>query len=116
MRALFIDPNGDALDWTLRSKQCGHDVKHFIKDTPRTCHIGHGFVEVVREFRPWLEWADLIVMCDNILYLKEMDSFREFRPKALIVGPSQETASWESDRAKGFQICKKVGIATPPYK
>jgi phosphoribosylamine---glycine ligase len=116
MRFLLIDPHGDALDVGLRAKQCGHDVKHFIKDTPRTCHIGIGLVDVIREFRPWLEWADLIFMGDNLLYVKELDSFRSFRPAALIVGPTAETAAWELDRAKGFQICKKHGIRTPPYK
>src|ERR1017187_104057 len=116
MRFLAIDGDGDALDVSLRAKQFGHDVKHFIRDEPRTCHTGIGFVEVVREYRPWMEWADLIFLAGNDKYLKEMDSFRELRPKALIVGPTQETAAWELDRTKGFEICKKLGIATPPYK
>ena len=116
MRFLLIDPDGDALDVALRSKQCGHDVKLFIRDEPRTCHVGIGLVDVVREFRPWLEWADLIFMAGNTKYLREIDTFRELRPKALVVGPTQETAAWELDRNRGFEICKKHGIAVPPYK
>jgi phosphoribosylamine---glycine ligase len=116
MRFLLIDPHGDALDVALRAKMAGNEVRHFIRDTPRTCHIGKGMVDVVREFAPSLDWADLTVMCDNVLYLKQLDSFRAFKPKALIVGPTSETAAWELDRAKGFEVCKKAGIRTPPYK
>ncbi len=116
LRFLVIDPHGDSLDVSWRAKIAGNDVRHFIRDTPRTCHIGHGMVDVIRDFKPHLDWADLIFMADNVLYMRDIDSFRAFKPNALIVGPTAETASWELDRAKGFQICKKHGIATPPYK
>jgi phosphoribosylamine--glycine ligase len=116
LRFLLIDPWGDALDVSWRAAAAGNEVRHFIRDTPKTAHIGKGAVNVIRDFKPSLDWADIILMCDNVLYLRDLDAFRAFKPHALIVGPSAEIASWELDRAKGFEICKKAGIATPPYK
>lgn len=116
MRFLLIDPHGDALDVALRAQECGNNVRHFIKDTPKTCHIGIGLVPVIRDFAPWLEWADLIFMADNALYLRQIDSFRSFRPEALIIGPTWETAQWELDRRVGFQVFKEHGIDVAPYR
>jgi phosphoribosylamine---glycine ligase len=116
MRFLLIDPHGDALDVALRAQEYGHDVRHFIKDTPKTCHIGTGMVTVIRDFNASLGWADLIFMADNALYLKQIDSFRAFRPSALIIGPTWEMAQWELDRRVGFQVMKEHGIDVAPYK
>lgn len=115
MRFLLIDPHGDALDVAMRAQAHGNDVRHFIRDTPRTCHIGAGMVSIIRDFTSSLEWADLIFMADNSLYLKQIDSFRAFRPKAYIVGPSWRMAQWELDRRVGFQVLGQHGIDVAPF-
>jgi phosphoribosylamine--glycine ligase len=116
MKFLLIDPHGDALDVSMRACAAGHDVRHFIRDTPRTCHIGAGLVPVIRDFTPSLDWADLIFMADNVLYLRQLDSFRAFRPNALIVGPTFEAAQWELDRRVGFKVFEDHGIDVAPYR
>jgi phosphoribosylamine---glycine ligase len=115
MKVLIIDPHGDALDWAIRIRKHGHELRHFIKDTPRTCHIGAGLVPVVRDYRP-LAWADLIIMADNVLYLKEIDSCRLLLPHDKIVGPTARTAAWETDREEGCMVIEEHGIETIPFQ
>jgi phosphoribosylamine---glycine ligase len=100
----------------MRAQECGHDVRLFIRETPKTCHIGAGIVPVIRDFAPSLEWADLILMADNSLYLRQVDSFRAFRPKALIIGPTWETAQWELDRRVGFKVFTDHNIDVAPFR
>ena len=116
MRFLLIDPHGDALDVAVRAQECGHDVRHFIRETPKTFHIGVGMVPVIRDFAQSLEWADLIFMADNAIYLRQIDSFRSFRPSALIIGPTWASAQWELDRRVGFKILSEHGIEVAPLR
>ena len=116
MKLLVLDPFGDALDLSVRAKRDGHQVKHFILETPKTKPFGQGLVDVVRDFQLWLRWADVIFMADNTRYLKQIDAFRKSYSGALIVGPSVEAASWELDLGLGQQVLKKHGIPVIPYK
>jgi phosphoribosylamine--glycine ligase len=116
VRFLVIDPHGDALDVALRAQEHDHDVRLFIRDTPKTCHIGTGMAPIIRDFTTSLVWADLIFMADNSLYLRQIDSFRAFRPKALIIGPTWESAQWELDRRVGFKTLEDHGINVAPYR
>jgi len=114
MRLLIVDPDGAALDLAVRAKEAGHHVRMCIRETPKTEHIGRGLVEVVREFQPFLHWADLIFNADNTRWLRELDAFRVRGTP--IVGASQDTAEWELDRTCGVEVLKAHDIATPPYK
>jgi phosphoribosylamine---glycine ligase len=111
MRILIIDPQGAALDFAIRSQQCGHKVKHFIRQNDKTRFIGRGFVDLVSDYRPWLRWADIIFNSDNTLYLRDLDMAR--REGALVISASQESAQWELDRDLGMKIMKKHGIQVP---
>lgn len=114
MRLLIIDPFGDALDFSYRAKSAGHKVKHFIRaNDPKAEYIGLGLVDVVRDFQPWLAWADLIFNADNTKYLRELDAFR--KTGCPIIGPSQETAEWETKRTLGMDVLRKHGVDCPPY-
>jgi len=114
MRLLIVDPEGGALDLAVRAKEAGHHVRICIRETPKTEHIGRGLVEVVREFQPFLQWADLLFNADNTRWLRELDAFRVHGTP--IVGPSQETAQWELDRTVGMAVLKAHDIDTPPYQ
>lgn len=114
MRLLIIDPTGAGLDTALRAMRDGHQVKLFIKDSPKTLNIGKGLVDRINDFRPWVLWADLIFCTDNTLYLHELDAAR--KKGAIIIGPSVETASWELDRDVGMKVLRKCGIAVPPVR
>jgi phosphoribosylamine---glycine ligase len=116
MKFLIIDPHGDALDVAIRAQSFGHDVRHFIRpNNPRTENIGRGLVNVVRDYRP-LDWADLILLADNKLYIKEIDDYRRYRRDARIVGATENTAAWELDREKGQEVLERNGIRTIQYK
>jgi phosphoribosylamine---glycine ligase len=114
MRLLVVDPFGDGLDVAWRAQRDGHEVKHFIRDDPKYDKIGQGFVTVIRDFRPWLRWADCVFLVDNTLYMRDMDSHRREAPN--VFGPSQQTTCWETDRALGQKVMQKCGIDTVPYK
>lgn len=114
MKVLFIDTFGDALDLVLRSQEAGHDCKHFIGLNPdKYRFIGRGLSTVVRDFKPWLRWADLTILCDNVLHLTTIDAFRTEYPKAVVFGPTKAIAEWETDRLKGMQVLEDHGIPTP---
>src|SRR5271157_205745 len=113
MRLLIIDPNGAALDLAYRADCLGHDVKLFIRDTPKTHHIGLDLVDVIRDYSRWLRWADVVFMADNVKYGSDLDVFRSSTGRP-IIGPSREMAQWELDRTVGQVVLKKHGIATIP--
>jgi len=114
MRVLIVDPPGHGLDLAIRAAQAGHEIKLAIRNDERTKHIGHGFVEVVRDHKEWLRWAQLTVCTDNSLYLLDLDRHRQ--EGGLIIAPSQEAARWELDRKFGQDVFRKAGIDTATSK
>lgn len=115
MRILIVDPFGECvLDWALRCQADGHEVRWFLPPSDRTKPIGKGLVEKVEDFRPWMRWADLVFMTDNVKYLRDMDAWRKAGVK--IVGPSQEAAAWELDRKLGMTVLERHGIEVPAYR
>ena len=114
MRLLIVDTSGSALDLAVRAQDAGHKVKHFIRQTPKTDKIGRGLVDVIDDYDPWLNWADLIFLSDNTRYIRDMN-VRRMLGQA-IVGPSAELVEWELDRAIGMKVFKSHGVAVPPSK
>ena len=114
MRVLIIDPGGHALDVSWRAQARGHTVKHFIRQTPKTEHIGRGLVDVVEDFRAWWNWADLVLNADNSRYLRDIDGLRQ--DGKAVVSATQESARWELERSHGQQVLSKAGIQTLPAK
>lgn len=114
MRVLFIDTFGDALALALRAQETGHDVIHFIGKTSERCRfIAAGLTKVVRDFIPWLTWAELIVLCDNCAHLRGLDAFRRENPKVAVFGPTYEVAQWEHDRLLGQQVLLEHDVPIP---
>jgi hypothetical protein len=62
MKLLIVDPAGNGLDIAVRAMRHGHQVKMFIRQAEKTQHIGRGIVELVDDFKPWLRWADQMVV------------------------------------------------------
>jgi phosphoribosylamine--glycine ligase len=115
MRLLVLDPWGDGLDVAMRAQRDGHDVKYFVRQTEMSKHIGRGFVNVIEDFKPWMRWADVVFNVDNTLYLRDMASARREGHKG-IIGPSEDSALWETDRAVGQRVFRKHNIATIPFR
>lgn len=114
-RLLIIDASGNALDFAMRTMRDGHEVKQFIRQTPKSEHIGRGLVDIVDDYRRWFVWADLVFLSDNTHYLRDIDSLKRNHPIP-VVGATQDAAEWELDRAEGQRIMRKYGIRTIPGK
>jgi phosphoribosylamine--glycine ligase len=109
VRLLVIDPEGSSgLDLALRAYRDGHEVTLAIKQTDKQKLRGRGFVDVVPDPREWFRWSNLIVNCDNSVYLRDLDQHR--KAGGLAISACQETALWEIDRGIGQQALKKAGI------
>src|SRR5665213_2171323 len=93
----------------MRAQKDGHEVKHFIRQTPKTEHIGRGLVNVIEDFRSWYRWADLVLNTDNTYYLRDLKGLAADHPIP-IVSANDESAAWELDRKVGQDVFKKHGI------
>lgn len=112
MKLLIVDPPAHGLDIAMRAQAAGHQVKLAIKENKKTHSIGLGFVEVVRDHKPWMKWADLVLCTDNSLYLDDLEKHRANGGHA--IGPSPEHAKWELDREYGQKILEDHGVEIAP--
>lgn len=114
MRVLFIEDEG-GIDVSRRAMEHGHDVKVFTRQyDDRTRPVGKGLIEIVKDWRQWIRWADLVFLESNNSYMREMDGWR--RQGYHIIGGNHESAEWEIDRSLGMKIMERAGIEVPPYK
>jgi phosphoribosylamine--glycine ligase len=103
LRILILDSGGYALDFAMRCRTAGHQVKwHIAEAAGRGRSVGRGLFEPVRDWRRWMPWADLVFLPDNALYLRELAPWR--RRGYPIFGPSAHAARLELDRAFGQQM------------
>lgn len=116
MRVLLVDYFGTdgMLDFAMRAKADGHDVRWSFKKDDRNADIGKGLVMRVSDWRDHIRWADLVVLSDNTHYLIELDHWR--KDGVPIVGATAKSASWELDRKTGQDIFRKAGIPVPPFR
>lgn len=117
MRVLLVSNfGGDGeLDIAMRAQNNGHQVKWFYTPTERTKYFGKGLVDKVDDFRPWMRWADLVILADNTKYLREIDAWR-LREGIKVIGATADAAAWELNRTEGQKIFKRNGIDTLPYR
>jgi phosphoribosylamine--glycine ligase len=114
MKVLIVDQNAELTDLAWRAVKDGHQVKRYIKDDPKVRDVGKGMAPIVFEYRPYVKWADIIILAENSRYLNEADAWRkDGRP---VLGATQESAKWEIDREYGQKIFKQAGVDTIPYK
>lgn len=114
MNVLIIDATGVGLDFALRCKTYGHNVKVFIrhnKDGSR-CMVGHGLIERVPHWEQHMNWADLIFLTDNTFYIHQLEPWR--KKGYPIFGPSVAATEWEQDRELGAAVHERVGVDTIP--
>lgn len=112
MKILSIDTNRAEVDFYLRCMEDGHTVKCYIKQDAESKNIGGGILDIVDDWRGWVDWADMIYMADNTKYVSQMDVLRK-RGK-LVFGATEKSAKWELDRATGQDILDKCGIDIIP--
>jgi phosphoribosylamine---glycine ligase len=116
MKLLVLDPIGCALDLSVLAISQGHEVRHFIKDDPKTRRVGENVVQRVRGNLPeHVRWADVCYSVDNYKYLPTFDRLRK-DSKAVWIGATHEQAQWENDRHLGQEILRRHGIKIAPYQ
>lgn len=112
MRILAIDTNKAEVDFYLRCMQNGHKVKCFIKQDEISKNIGRGLLDIVDDWKPWVDWCDMVYMADNSKLVPQMDSLRARGIK--VFGPTVTSSKWELDRETGQDIFDKCGIDIIP--
>lgn len=116
MKILCLDTFGECvLGYLMKCQDAGHDVRWYIADANNR-HIGDGLVRKVADWHEHVGWADMIFCPDNLKFLRELDALRKRDPRKIIIAPSEEAASWETDRLKGMEIMRKAGIHVPESK
>lgn len=103
------------LDICIRAQWAGHEVKWAFRRDERNSRVGEGLVSRTNDWRPYVSWADIIILADNTKYLREIDALRKLKDKR-VVGATALSATWELDRKTGQQVFRKAGIAVPPYR
>lgn len=112
MKILCVDAYGEsALDWLLRCVESGHQVKWFFAESSRNKYIGCGLIERVKDWRPWMLWADLVFVPDNVKYVRELDAWRA--RGVPILGCNAAGAAWELDRDEGMRVLDRAGVECP---
>jgi len=115
-RVLIVDADEVGLDFALRCRDAGHEVKLWIPnhaDGTPDC-VGDGLVDKPAHWRKWLPWADLVVPTGNSKYQQAID--RAIRAGFPVFSGTSEANSLELDREKGQQVLEECGIETAPYE
>lgn len=112
MRILAIDTNKAEVDFYLRCMEAGHKVKCFIKQDEISKNIGRGLLDIVDDWKPHVDWCDIIYMADNSKLVPQMDILRS--RGIPVLGPTVKSSKWELDREIGQDIFYKCDIETIP--
>lgn len=109
MKILVIDPGALALDFCLRSMAEGNQVRWFIRNRPEgQITIGDGLVQKVQHWEQHMNWADLVFLPDNAVYMAELTRWQQHGYP--IYGANAQTAQWELDRQVGMDVLAAHGI------
>ena len=115
MNVLIIDASSVCLDFALRCKAYGHNVRAYIrnnKDGSRSKVGDGGLIDRVSDWEAHMNWADLIFCTDNTFYINQLERYRD--KGYPIIGPSIDTNRWEQDREYGAEVMERAGIPTIP--
>lgn len=116
MKILIIDTSQDGVPFAIKAQERGHLVRVF--QPPRTTGefqlAGKGLILQVREWKPHMKWADLIILTGNSMYADDLEPYYE---KGFpIIGANKRAAALELDRALGDRVLNLVGVKTIPFE
>jgi len=117
LKLLVLDMEGDGtgMDIALRAKDHEHDVRYWLPKT-RAGNFrpyGDGLVSKPAEWKPSMDWADLIIVTGNNKYEDELAEY--FGRGYPILGTNAKAAALELDRGHGQEILKAHGVETIPF-
>ena len=113
MNFLFVSYDGLIGDLAWNVIKEGHNVKYSIAN-PADREVGAGFVPMVDDWRPEVDWADVIIFDDVLGMGTEAKKLRD--AGKLVVGGTPYTDMLEDDRSFGQEELKKHGISIIPYR
>ena len=110
MKILVIDQMGTSLDLCMRYMDAGHDVRLWIAPTKegKRKKTADGFVKRVEQWKPNMQWADLILTTDNSSLMEELQPYHD--KNYPIFAPNCAGAEIELDRQVVQDLFKKCGI------
>lgn len=118
MKVLIYDNTGEGrgLDLALRALDANHEVRFWLPPFPtgKPRSYGQGMIEKVIEWRPSMDWAELIVLTWNADHVSELAEY--FGKGYPIFGCNPKAAELEADRALGQKVLEEAGVKTIPYK
>ena len=117
MKVLVLDTEGEGtgVDIAYRAQEYGHQVRYWLPITRggNKRPYGDGFLSKPKDWKPSMDWADLIILTGNNKYADEMAEY--FGKGYPIFGTNSKAAQLELDRGLGQEILKQHGIDTIPY-
>lgn len=115
MKVLIIDSIRASLDFAMDCMSAGHEVKvWFPLHAYFPVHVGEGYISRVQDWKKWMKWADLIIICDNAKYIQEFEPY--YQEGYPIFGTNEAGGRMELDRQNGIDILKRSGIKTIPHQ
>ena len=115
MKILLIDTSAFFVDFAMRCEAQGHEVRVWVAPDETDFHrvtIGDGLVHKVADWKPSMNWADLILVSDNCRYMKVLEGYRN--RGFPIFSANLEGTSWEMDRDRGQEVLQQHGIECLP--
>ena len=110
---LFVSSDALHIDCARRIVSEGHEVRYFIENVEDN-DIGDGFVSKVLDWKPEVDWADIIVF-DDVLGQGTLAQDLRHQGK-LAIGGTPYTDRLEDDRSFGQEELKKAGVNTLGYR
>lgn len=112
MKILLIDNLSSFLDFALRCMEHGHQVKVWMGSDKRgnRSTVGDGMLDKIPDWRSAMKWADLIVTSDNVIHMRELESYR--KAGFPIFNAHAAVTEWELNRGTGQRVFEAAGIPT----
>lgn len=117
MKLLVLDNLGEGcgLDIAIRAFEADHDVRYYLPpfQTGKPRPYGTGMVEKVTDWKPSMDWADLIFVVENTKMMEELAVY--FGKGYPIFGANPKGAALECDRELGQRVLAEAGVKVLPY-
>ncbi|MDI3298388.1 MAG: hypothetical protein QJR08_04370 [Bacillota bacterium] len=120
-KILFVSAVAESTDLAIRCQQEGHQVRWYVHSLTEQ-RVGDGLLHPVRDWRAWVDWADLVVFDD---VEQDVGKGRRYGGGAWaswvrrvarkpVIGGSPETDRMENDRIFGQKVAANAGIPVVP--
>ena len=111
---LDIEAEGTGIGIGLRAQDAGHEVRYWVPTkSGNPVPYGKGLLERPTEWKPSMDWAELILVTGNNKYASDLDEY--FGKGYPIFGTNRKSALLELDRGLGQEVLKSHGVKTIPY-